>query len=74
MVGGTNIKKDYRELGLQGGGPAPDILVATPGRLNDHLENSPGVARTRDAARGFPRRASRRDERRAEALANAVSR
>mmetsp|Transcript_16580 Transcript_16580/g.48468 ORF Transcript_16580/g.48468 Transcript_16580/m.48468 type:complete len:594 (+) Transcript_16580:191-1972(+) len=43
VFGGTKIQKDYNELGLRGG-RAPDILVATPGRLNDHLENTQGVA------------------------------
>lgn len=37
VVGGTNIKSDLR--GLQGNNP-PDLLIATPGRLNDHLQNS----------------------------------
>ena len=45
VVGGTPIKKDYRALGCAPGSRAPDILVATPGRLNDHLENSAGFAR-----------------------------
>ncbi|CAN0273554.1 unnamed protein product, partial [Laminaria digitata] len=36
VVGGTNIKTDIR--GFRGN-PPPDILVATPGRLNDHLDN-----------------------------------
>jgi len=44
VYGGTKIQKDYSELGLKGGLGAPDILVATPGRLNDHLENTSGVA------------------------------
>ena len=43
IYGGTKITKDYAELGLRGG-RAPDILVATPGRLNDHLENTQGFA------------------------------
>lgn len=36
VYGGTNVKKDlstFRSLNY------PDILIATPGRLNDHLEN-----------------------------------
>eukprot|EP00123_Amoebidium_parasiticum_P011430 comp20710_c0_seq1/m.27016 comp20710_c0_seq1/g.27016 ORF comp20710_c0_seq1/g.27016 comp20710_c0_seq1/m.27016 type:complete len:706 (-) comp20710_c0_seq1:51-2168(-) len=40
VVGGTNIETDKRLL-LQ---RTPDILVATPGRLNDHLENTKGCA------------------------------
>ena len=36
VVGGTNIKKDITALKN-----IPDILIATPGRLNDHLENGP---------------------------------
>ncbi|CAM9673398.1 unnamed protein product, partial [Ascophyllum nodosum] len=36
VVGGTNIKADIRGFRAN---PPPDILVATPGRLNDHLEN-----------------------------------
>ncbi|KAH8096356.1 helicase [Aureococcus anophagefferens] len=45
--GGSKISalKDYRALGCAPGSRAPDILVATPGRLNDHLENSAGFAR-----------------------------
>ncbi|KAG5191011.1 P-loop containing nucleoside triphosphate hydrolase protein, partial [Tribonema minus] len=35
IFGGTNIKADLRKLS----DATPDILVATPGRLNDHLEN-----------------------------------
>ena len=37
MVGGTNINKDLKGLKTE----APDILVATPGRLNDHLSTGP---------------------------------
>ncbi|CAN0077585.1 unnamed protein product, partial [Discosporangium mesarthrocarpum] len=37
VVGGTNIKADIRGLGLT---PPPDIVVGTPGRLNDHLQNN----------------------------------
>eukprot|EP00239_Pterosperma_sp_CCMP1384_P009353 CAMPEP_0197862416 /NCGR_PEP_ID=MMETSP1438-20131217/39164_1 /TAXON_ID=1461541 /ORGANISM="Pterosperma sp., Strain CCMP1384" /LENGTH=457 /DNA_ID=CAMNT_0043479967 /DNA_START=74 /DNA_END=1447 /DNA_ORIENTATION=+ len=39
MVGGININKDYRALNQQ-----IDILVATPGRLNDHIANTQGFA------------------------------
>ncbi|CAN0301016.1 unnamed protein product [Phaeothamnion confervicola] len=35
VVGGTNIKSDLRALADR----PPTVLVATPGRLNDHLEN-----------------------------------
>lgn len=36
VVGGTNIHADIRKFNTD---PSPDILVATPGRLNDHLDN-----------------------------------
>lgn len=36
VVGGTNIKSDIRGFRAT---PPPDIVVATPGRLNDHLDN-----------------------------------
>lgn len=39
VIGGTNIRSEQRNLS-QGG---VDILVATPGRLLDHLQNSKGV-------------------------------
>jgi ATP-dependent RNA helicase MSS116 len=39
VFGGTNIRTDQRNLS----GPV-DILVATPGRLTDHLENTNGFA------------------------------
>ena len=37
MVGGTDIKKDQSQIkrGI-------DLLVATPGRLGDHLKNTSG--------------------------------
>ena len=38
LVGGTNMKKDVRMLN-EG---SVDILVATPGRLLDHLDNTHG--------------------------------
>ena len=39
VVGGTNINTDKKRLS-----PGVDILVATPGRMIDHLENTPGFA------------------------------
>jgi len=41
FYGGTNIKGDHRELNSK----SCDILVATPGRMQDHLDNTPGFAR-----------------------------
>jgi ATP-dependent RNA helicase MSS116 len=38
-VGGTNMKSEARTLAGR-----IDILVATPGRLIDHLKNTQGVA------------------------------
>lgn len=38
VVGGTNINTDKKRLARQ-----VDILVATPGRLQDHLKNTEGV-------------------------------
>lgn len=38
FYGGTNIKSDHRELQSK----RCDILVATPGRLKDHIDNTPG--------------------------------
>lgn len=40
VIGGTNIKTDQRRLNVD----RLDLLIATPGRLIDHLENTPGVA------------------------------
>jgi len=37
FYGGTNVKGDHRVLKVQ----PVDILVATPGRLQDHLDNTP---------------------------------
>eukprot|EP00854_Cymbomonas_tetramitiformis_P016119 gene16119-19118_t len=43
FVGGIDMKKDVAKLNRR---EELDILVATPGRLNDHLQNTPGfVAR-----------------------------
>jgi len=39
VYGGVNISKDMRSLNS---GPPVDVLVATPGRLEDHLANTPG--------------------------------
>ena len=43
VVGGTNVNPEIKRLS---GPPAgvPDVLVATPGRLIDHLENTPRFA------------------------------
>lgn len=41
VVGGVNISKDHRALGPS---KPLDLLVATPGRLQDHLENTAGFA------------------------------
>jgi ATP-dependent RNA helicase MSS116 len=41
VVGGTNISADKRKLAA---GSGVDVLVGTPGRLLDHLKNTPGVA------------------------------
>jgi len=43
VVGGTNMNKDITNLKKN-----PDILVATPGRLNDHLENGNLASRVKD--------------------------
>lgn len=40
VVGGTNMKAEHKRLTSQ----RCDILIATPGRLLDHLTNSNGVA------------------------------
>lgn len=45
VIGGTNIKSEQRNLN-QGG---VDILVATPGRLLDHIQNSRGVRELLDS-------------------------
>ena len=45
VIGGTNIKSEQRNL-HQGG---VDILVATPGRLLDHIQNSRGVRELLDS-------------------------
>jgi ATP-dependent RNA helicase MSS116 len=39
VIGGTNVNTDIRRLSKR-----VDILIATPGRLVDHLENTPGFA------------------------------
>jgi ATP-dependent RNA helicase MSS116 len=45
FVGGTNPKTDERAMR----DAALDVLVATPGRLKDHVENTPGFARRLEA-------------------------
>lgn len=44
FYGGTNIKADHRHLASE----ACDLLVATPGRLQDHLNNTPGFSKRID--------------------------
>ena len=39
VIGGTNMKSEARRMRDQG----VDVLVATPGRLLDHAENTPGM-------------------------------
>ena len=39
VIGGVNMKSQLKRMNTQ----RLDIMVATPGRLIDHLENSPGV-------------------------------
>lgn len=41
IYGGISIKKDQNKLMSQ----RIDILVATPGRIKDHIDNSPGFAK-----------------------------
>eukprot|EP00588_Corethron_pennatum_P008007 CAMPEP_0194294958 /NCGR_PEP_ID=MMETSP0169-20130528/52197_1 /TAXON_ID=218684 /ORGANISM="Corethron pennatum, Strain L29A3" /LENGTH=578 /DNA_ID=CAMNT_0039043995 /DNA_START=154 /DNA_END=1886 /DNA_ORIENTATION=- len=40
MFGGTSIKRDVAQLSRLKGSSLPAVLVATPGRLLDHLENT----------------------------------
>ena len=40
IIGGTNINKDINRMKNK----KVDLLIATPGRLNDHLANTPGFA------------------------------
>ena len=48
VVGGTNMKSEASKMAAH----APDILVATPGRLIDHLKNG-GLAPALQAAGGL---------------------
>ncbi len=50
VIGGTNINSEKNRM--QGrGGISVDILVATPGRAVDHIENTPGFTAAMGAAR-----------------------
>ncbi len=40
VVGGTNVRSEQTKFATN----PPDILIATPGRLIDHLENTPRFA------------------------------
>ncbi len=43
--GGRNISTEKNRMGFSGRGiPTLDILVGTPGRLIDHIDNTPGFA------------------------------
>ena len=57
VFGGTNIKADLKVLK---GPEPPSLLVATPGRLNDHLAHA-GEAGLRAACRGLRVRGRARD-------------
>ncbi|SPQ97983.1 ATP-dependent RNA helicase [Plasmodiophora brassicae] len=48
VFGGSNVNREQARLRSPAG---VDILVATPGRLLDHLKNSPGVANQLNALR-----------------------
>lgn len=45
IMGGTNIRGDQRALSTDAGEVSADILVATPGRCVDHIQNTPGFAK-----------------------------
>jgi ATP-dependent RNA helicase MSS116 len=65
MYGGTNVNRDIKEFTQR----TPDILVATPGRLNDHLENnSLAPLLNRLSVRRRPRVTDRSDTNRVTAL------
>lgn len=52
VIGGTKITSEQRRLTAGGrGGVAMDILVGTPGRLVDHIDNTAGFAAAMGAAR-----------------------
>lgn len=46
VIGGTNINGERSRMTVSGGGKGGtihlDLLVGTPGRLVDHIENTPG--------------------------------
>ena len=43
VIGGRNISTEKGEMGFRGGAhPTVDILIGTPGRMIDHLDNTGG--------------------------------
>ena len=51
VIGGRNISTEKSRMGFSGGGiPTVDILVGTPGRLIDHIDNTRGFAEALGAA------------------------
>jgi ATP-dependent RNA helicase MSS116 len=44
VIGGTNINGEKQRMTLGNGVVAVDILVGTPGRIVDHIDNTPGFA------------------------------
>jgi ATP-dependent RNA helicase MSS116, mitochondrial len=44
VIGGTNINGEKQRMSGAGGGVQLDLLVGTPGRIVDHIENTQGFA------------------------------
>lgn len=44
LIGGTNINGERKRLCHNGGAPAADIVIVTPGRCVDHISSTPGFA------------------------------